>query len=88
MRPRAASYGDSELFVEEAGLGEDGSGGGFAAGYSYDAEDGEFGERGAGDKDTVGGGIQIGRSNLQAVIEERKQIVGNDAFQRFAVGVA
>ena len=30
------------LLVEEAGLGDCRSGGGFAAGYSYDAEDGEF----------------------------------------------
>ena len=77
-----------KLFVEEARLGGDGCGGGFAAGDSYDSEDGDFNERGARDEDAVGGGIQVGRSDLQAVIEERKQIVGNDAFQRFAVGIA
>jgi hypothetical protein len=33
----------NKLFVEEGGLG-DGGGGGFAAGYAYYAEDGDFGE--------------------------------------------
>ena len=70
-------------------MGGDGCcGSGLAAGDAYDSEDGDFNEGGAGDEDAVGGGIQVGRSDLQAVIEERKQIVGDDPFQCFAVGIA
>ena len=71
------------LIGEEAGLGW--AGGGFAAGDADDAEDGEFAEGGAGDEDAVGGGVEIGRSDLDAVVENGEQVVGNDAFEGFAV---
>jgi len=74
------------LFVEEAGLGWCG-GGGFAAGDADDAEDREFGKGGAGDEDAVGGGVEVGRRDLQAVVEEREEVIGDDTFERVAVGV-
>ena len=73
-----------KLFVEQGGL-RDGWGGGFAAGYAYYAENGDFGEGRAGDEDAIGVGIQVGRSDLDAVIEEREEIVGDDSFQGLAV---
>jgi hypothetical protein len=42
-----------KLFIEESGL-RDGRSGGFAAGYAYYAEDGDFCEGGAGDEDAIG----------------------------------
>jgi hypothetical protein len=69
-------------------LGGSGCGSGLAAGDAYNSQDSDFNERCAGDEDAVGGGIQVGGRDLQAVIEERKQIVGDNAFQCFAVGVA
>lgn len=65
-----------------------GRGGGFAAGDADDAEDGQFGEGGAGDEDAVGGGIEIGRSDLDAVVENGEQVVGNYTFEGFAVEIA
>jgi hypothetical protein len=62
--------------------------GGFAAGDADDAKDGEFGERGARDEDAVGGRVEVGRSDLHAVVEEREQIVGDDAFEGVAVSIA
>jgi len=76
-----------ELFGEEAGLGGGGHGG-FAAGDADDAEDGDFREGGARDEDAVGSGVQVGRGDLQAVVEEREKVVGDDAFEGVAVGVA
>ncbi len=62
--------------------------GGLAAGYAYNAEDGEFGKGTAGYEDAVGCGVQVGRSDLDAVVEEREKVVGDDAFDGFAIGVA
>jgi hypothetical protein len=75
---------ESPLFVEQGGLG-DGWGGRFAAGYAYYAENGDFGEGRAGDEDAIGVGIQVRRSDLDAVIEEREEIVGDDSFEVLAV---
>ena len=76
------------LFGEEAGLCGGGSGcGGFAAGDADDTEDGQLREGRAGDEDAVGGGGEIGRGDLYAVVEQRKQIIGDDAFEGFVVGV-
>jgi len=72
-----------KLFVEQGGLGD--GWGGFAASYAYYAEDGDFGESRAGDEDAIGVGIQVGRSDLDAVIEEREQIVGDHTFEGLAV---
>jgi len=58
---------------------------GFAAGDADYAEDGDFAEGGSWDEDAVGIGVEIGRSDLDAVVEEREQVVGDDAFQGFAV---
>jgi hypothetical protein len=63
-------------------------GGGFAAGYTDNAEDGEFAEGGAGDEDTVGAGVQIGRGDVEAVVEEAEEVVGDDAFKGVAVDEA
>lgn len=65
-----------------------GSGGGFAAGDANDAEDGEIGQGGARDEDTVGGRIEIGRRDLDAVIEKGEEVVGDDAFENFAIEIA
>ena len=80
----------SRSFGKEAGLGKGGSGsrGGFAAGDSDDAEDGEFGESRAGNKDAVGVGAEIGGSDLNAVVEEAKQVVGDDTFESLSIGIA
>jgi hypothetical protein len=43
----------TKLFVEQSRLGN-GRSGGFAAGYAYYAEDGDFCEGGAGDEDAIG----------------------------------
>jgi hypothetical protein len=76
-----------KLFVEEAGLSWCWCGR-FAAGDADYAEDGEFGKGGARDEDAVGGGVKIGRRDLQAVVEEREEVVRDYAFERVAVGVA
>lgn len=75
------------LFVKEFGLSCRGRCG-FAAGDADDAEDGELGDGGAGNEDAVGVGVEVWRSELDAVVEKREQIVGDDAFHGFAVGVA
>ena len=72
---------------EEAGLGC-GGGWGFAAGYADYAEDGEFAEGGAGDEDAVGAGIQVGRGDVETVVEEAEEVVGDDAFERVTVDEA
>lgn len=75
-------------FVKEARLVCRGCWGGLAAGYAYNAEDSEFGKGTAGYEDAVGCGVQVGRSDLDAVVEEREKVVGDDAFDGFAIGVA
>jgi hypothetical protein len=72
------------LFVEESGLSGGGDGG-FSAGDANDAEDGDFAEGGTRDEDAIGVGVEVGRSDLDAVVQERQQIVRNDAFKRIAV---
>lgn len=83
-RSRKRSWG---LIGEEAGLGG-GGGGGFAAGDADDAEDGEFAEGGAGDEDAVGGGVEVGRGDVEAVVEQAEEVVGDDAFESVAVDEA
>jgi len=79
-----------KLFGEKAGLRRRGGCccSRFAAGDAYDAENGDLGEGGAGDEDAVGGGVEVGRGDLHAVVQEREQVVGDDAFERVAVGEA
>jgi hypothetical protein len=79
--------GAGALFGEKAGLGGGSCGGGFAAGDSDDAQDGEFGKSRAGNEDAIGIGVEIGRSDLEAVIEEVEEVVGDDPFETFAVGI-
>ena len=78
----------AELFGEKFGLGGDCCHGGFAAGDTDDAEDGEGRDGGTGDEDAVGVGRKVGRSELNAVVEKGEEVVGDDAFEDFAVGVA
>jgi len=66
-------------------LGDGGSGGGFATGDADHAEDGDFAEGGARDEDAIGIGVEVGRRDLDAVVEEREQVVRDDAFEGFAV---
>jgi hypothetical protein len=75
------------LLGKQFGLAGGGCDGGFAAGDADDAEDVEGREGGAGNEDAVGIGVEVGRSELDAVVEEREQVVGDDAFEGFAVGV-
>jgi hypothetical protein len=75
------------LFGEELGLGWE-RGGGFAAGDADYAEDGEGRDGGAGDEDAVSVGVKVGRRELDAVVEKREEVVGDDSFEGFAVGVA
>jgi hypothetical protein len=79
--------GGGKLVGEEARLGC-GGGGGFAACDADYAEDGKFGEGGAGDEDSIGGGVQIGRGDVEAVVEEAEEVVGDDTFQGVAVDEA
>jgi len=78
------SQGKTELFVKEGGL-DDGGRRGLAAGDADYAEDGDFAERGTRDEDAVTVGVEVGRSDLDAVVEEREQVVRDDTFQRLAV---
>jgi hypothetical protein len=54
---------------------------GLAAGDADYAENGQLGEGGARNEDAVGGGVEIGRCDLHTVVEQRKQVVGDDAFE-------
>jgi hypothetical protein len=83
----AGATGGERLVGEEAGLGG-GGGGGFAAGDADDAEDGEFGEGRAGDEDAVGARVEVGRGDVEAVVEEAEEVVGDDAFEGVAVDEA
>ena len=68
------------LFVEKARLGCSGCRG-LAAGDADDAEDGQFGNGRAGDVDAVGVGVEIGRGQMEAVVEEGEEVVGDNAFK-------
>ena len=57
----------------------------FAAGDSDYSQHGYFGERRARNEDTVRVGVEIRRRDLDTVVDERKEIVGDDAFQGFAI---
>jgi hypothetical protein len=61
---------------------------GFAAGYADNAEDGEFAECGAGDEDAVGARTEVGWGDVEAVVEEAEEVVGDDAFEGVAVDEA
>ena len=78
----------AELFGEKFWLGGDCCHGGFSAGDADDAENGEGRDGGAGDEDAVGVGAKVGRSELNAVVEKAEKVIGDDAFEDFAVGVA
>jgi hypothetical protein len=54
---------------------------GFAARDSHDAKDGHFREGSAGNEDAIGCRVEVGRSDLQAVVEYGQQVVGNDTFK-------
>ena len=75
------------LVGEEAGLGGGGLCG-FAAGDADDAEDGEFAEGWAGDEDAVGTRVQVGWGDVEAVVEEAEEVVGDYAFEGVAVDEA
>jgi len=62
--------------------------GGFSAGDADYAEDGEGRDGGARDEEAVGVGAEVRRSELDAVVEEAEKVIGDDAFEDFAVGVA
>lgn len=72
------------LFAEEGRLRNRGCGG-FATGYAYDAENRDLGEGRTRDEDAVGIRVEVRRSDLDPVVEEREQVVGNDPFQGLAV---
>ena len=76
------------LFGEEFGLCGGCSRGGFATGDADYAEDRKGRNGRAGDEDAVRVGGKVGRSKLDAVVEKAEKIVGDDAFEDFAVGVA
>jgi hypothetical protein len=77
------------LFGEEARLVSGGrSGRRFAARNSNDAEHGNFGESAARHKDAISCGVQVGRRDLQAVVEQREQVIGYNAFECGSIGEA
>lgn len=69
-------------------MGCGGRGGGFSTRDADHAEDGQFAEGGARNEDAVGGGIEVRRGDLDAVVEQGEKVVGDDAFDGFAVEVA
>jgi hypothetical protein len=77
-----------KLFVEKSWLRCSDGSGRFAASDADDAKHGQFDEGITGNKNAVRGGVQVWRSDLDAVVEDRKEIVGDDAFQSFPVSVA
>jgi hypothetical protein len=86
-RKAASSRRNPKLFVEQAWL-DYCRGCRLAAGYTDYAEDGDFHQGGAGDEDAVGGGVEVGRCDLQAVVEKSKQVVRDHTLEGLAVGVA
>jgi len=76
----------SPLFSEKARLAcHDGRHRRFAACDAHHAKNGHFCEGSAGNEDAVGSGIQVRRSDLQAVVEYGEQVVGYDALERVIV---
>src|SRR5262252_150832 len=73
------------LLGEEFGLGRGGCSCGLAAGDADHAEDGQGRDSRTGNEDAVGVGREIGRSQLDAIVEEREQVIRNDPFEGFAV---
>jgi len=74
----------AELFGEQAGLrgaGDCRGDRGLSAGNTDHAENRQFGESRTGNEDAVGGRVEIGRRDLHAVIQQREQVVGDDAFE-------
>ena len=61
--------------------------GGFSAGDADDAENGEGRDGGARHEDAVGVRAKVRRSELDAVVEEAEKVIGDDAFEDFAVSV-
>ena len=86
-RKAASSRRNPKLFVEQAWL-DYCRGCRLAAGYTDYAEDGDFHQGGAGDEDAIGCGVEVGRCDLQAVVEKSKQVVRDHTLEGLAVGVA
>ena len=74
------------LFREEARLicGRC-SGGRFAARNTYDAEHCHFRKRAAWNEDAIGGRVQVRRRDLQAVVDQGKQIIGDYTFESVTI---
>ena len=75
------------LFVEKARL-RGRSCDWFAARDAYDAQHDEVGDGGAGDIDAIGVGIEVRRGEVQAVVKEGEQVVGDYALEGHAVAEA
>ena len=76
----------SPLLSEEARLAcGDGRYRRLTARDTHHAKYGYFGEGGAGNEDAIGRGVQVGRSDLQAVVEYGEQVVGDDALEGVVV---
>ncbi len=75
------------LFVEKARL-RGGNRDWFAARDAHDAEHGEFGDGWARNVDAIGVGIEVRRGEVQAVVEEGQQVVGDYALEGEVVAKA
>jgi hypothetical protein len=73
-----------ELFVEQPRLNSR-CGGGLATSDANDTEDGYFAKGCARHEDAVGIGVEVGRRDLDSVVEKRKQIVRSHALQGFTI---
>jgi hypothetical protein len=73
------------LIVKKSRLNCGRSGGGLATGDADHAEHGDFAQCGTGYEDAVGVGVEVGRSDLQPVVHDRKQVVLNDTFKSVTV---
>jgi hypothetical protein len=75
------------LIGEETRLGGGGCGG-FAAGYADNTKNREFAQCGAGNEDSVGARVQVGRGDVEAIVEKTEQVVRDDAFQSVTIDKA
>ena len=85
---KEGSTDEGKLFAEEARLStRGGSRSGLAARDADNAEHSHFRERGAGNENAVGGGIEIRRSYLDTVVEQRKKVVRDHAFDGIPIHI-
>src|SRR5690348_6316120 len=79
---------NKSLFLEKLRLGRGCGARGLAAGDADDAENFDFGERGARDEDPERVAIEIRRREADAIVEQVEEIIGDDTFENVMVAKA